>query len=74
MVAGKIVMRDGMLTGVDERSLRAEARALAAEQAGAEQTAREAAPWLPHYRAMYLRAAATDLGMMRAVPCFLTER
>jgi cytosine/adenosine deaminase-related metal-dependent hydrolase len=68
MVAGDIVMRDGALTRIDERSLRQEARALAAAQAGAEQTAREAAPWLPHYRAMYLQAAATDLGMMRAVP------
>jgi cytosine/adenosine deaminase-related metal-dependent hydrolase len=68
MVAGAIVMRDGKLLTIDERALRAEARALAAELAGAEQTAREAAPWLPYYRQMYLRAAATDLGMMRAVP------
>jgi cytosine/adenosine deaminase-related metal-dependent hydrolase len=68
MVAGTIVMRDGVLLTIDEPALRAEARALAAELAGAEQTAREAAPWLPYYRQMYLRAAATDLGMMRAVP------
>jgi len=65
MVAGTIVMRDGMLTTIDERSLREQARALAAEQAGAEQTAREAAPWLPYYRSMYLRAAAADLRMDR---------
>jgi cytosine/adenosine deaminase-related metal-dependent hydrolase len=68
MVAGQVVMRDGVVHGIDERALRQEARELASQQAGAEQTAREAAPWLPHYRAMYLRAAATDLGMMRAVP------
>jgi cytosine/adenosine deaminase-related metal-dependent hydrolase len=68
MVAGKIVVRDGILLTIDEHALRQEARALAAELAGAAQTAREAAPWLPHYRQMYLRAAATDLGMMRAVP------
>jgi cytosine/adenosine deaminase-related metal-dependent hydrolase len=68
MVAGKIVVRDGSLLTIDEHALRQEARALAAELAGAAQTAREAAPWLPHYRQMYLRAAATDLGMMRAVP------
>ncbi len=68
MVAGRIVVRDGTLLTIDERALRQEARALAAELAGAEQTAREAAPWLPYYRDMYMRAAATDLGMMRAVP------
>jgi cytosine/adenosine deaminase-related metal-dependent hydrolase len=68
MVAGQVVVRDGVVKTVDERSLLREARALAAEQAGAAQTAEAAAPWLPHYREMYLRAAATDLGMMRAVP------
>jgi cytosine/adenosine deaminase-related metal-dependent hydrolase len=68
MVAGRVVVRDGTLLTIDEPALRAEARALAAELAGAAQTAREAAPWLPHYRNMYLRAAAADLGMMRAVP------
>lgn len=68
MVAGRIVMRNGVLHGLDEAALRAEARALAAEQDGAAQTARAAAPWLPHYREMYLRAAATDVGMMRWIP------
>jgi len=67
MVAGRIVARDGAVLTVDERALRQEARALAAELAGAEQTAREAAPWLPYYRAMYLRAAGTELGMSRVV-------
>ena len=68
MVAGKVVMRDGVLPGIDEPALRAEARELARMQAGAEQTAREAARWLPHYREMYLRAAGTDVGMTRWVP------
>jgi hypothetical protein len=68
MVAGEIVMRDGIIKTIDERALRHEARALAADLAGAEQTEAAAAPWLPYYRDMYLRAAATDLGMMRAVP------
>jgi cytosine/adenosine deaminase-related metal-dependent hydrolase len=68
MVAGQSIFRDGVLNTIDERALRQEARALAAEQAGAAQTAEAAAPWLPHYRNMYLRAAGTDLGMMRAVP------
>ncbi len=67
MVAGQVVMRDGVLTGIDETAIRAEAKALAREQDGAAQTAREAAPWLPHYREMYLRAARTDVGMTRWV-------
>lgn len=67
MVAGRIVMRDGVVLGIDEPALRAEARALARMQAGAEQTAREAAPWLPYYRDMVMRAATTDVDMMRRV-------
>ena len=68
MVAGQVRVRDGQVLGVDERALRAEARALAAELAGTAQTAAAAATWLPHYREMYLRAAATDVGMTRWVP------
>lgn len=67
MVAGRIVMQDGAVLGIDERALRAEARELARQQAGAEQTAREAAPWLSYYRDMVMRAATTDVGMMRWV-------
>ncbi|NPD70402.1 hypothetical protein HPQ61_27535, partial [Acetobacteraceae bacterium] len=66
--AGRVVMRDGVLAGIDEAAIRAEARELAREQDGAAQTAREAVPWLPHYREMHLRAAQTDVGMMRWVP------
>ena len=68
MVAGEVVMRDGVVLGIDEPALRAEARELARMQAGAEQTAQEAARWLPYYREMYLRAAKTDVGMTRWVP------
>ncbi len=68
MVAGSIRVRDGQVPGIDERALRAEVRVLATELSGAAQTAKSAATWLPHYREMYLRAAATDVGMMRWVP------
>ena len=68
MVAGCVCVRDGEVRGIDERALRAEARALAAEQAGAAQTAAAAATWLPYYRDMYMRAAETGVGMMRWVP------
>nr|WP_321983958.1 amidohydrolase family protein [uncultured Lichenicoccus sp.] len=68
MVAGQIVMQDDTLIGLDERALRAEARVLATEQDGAAQTAQAAEPWLAYYRDMYLRTAATDVGMMRWVP------
>ncbi len=65
MVAGQVVMQDGVLPGLDEKALRAEARALARAQDGAGQAAREAARWRPAYRETVLRAAATDVGMTR---------
>ena len=68
MVDGHVVMRDGALSTIDEKALRAEARAVAREQDGAAQAARDAAPWLAHYRAMYLRAAGTEVGMTRWIP------
>jgi cytosine/adenosine deaminase-related metal-dependent hydrolase len=68
MVAGAIVARDGKLLTIDEAALRAEARELAAGLAGPAQTEQAAAAYLPYYRDMYLRAAAVDLGMLRAVP------
>ena len=68
MVAGAVVARDGRVLTIDEAALRAEARSLAAELAGAGQTEEAAAATLPYYRDMYLRAAAADLGMLRAVP------
>ena len=62
MVAGRIVFENGRVTGVDEAALRAEAREIAA-RAGADRGT--AAEWLPHYREMYLKAAARDVGLVR---------
>jgi 5-methylthioadenosine/S-adenosylhomocysteine deaminase len=68
MVAGKVVMRDGRVLGVDERALRAELRARQPEiDAAIAGTARQAARLEPYWRAMYLRAAATDVGFTRWV-------
>ncbi len=66
MVAGRIVYRDGQVTGIDEAALRREAREHAARLAGAQgAAAAAAAEWLPYYRQMYLQAAATDVGLRR---------
>ena len=66
MVAGQMVMQDGILLTVDETAIKAEARALmqdhAAEFAKADAAARELDPY---YRAMYLKAAGRDVGMNR---------
>lgn len=66
MVAGEVVMRDGVLTRVDEAALKREARAMMAKfsQNSAEADA-AAARLLPYYREMYLKAAARDVGMQR---------
>jgi len=66
MVAGRIVYRDGRLLTIDEASLRREARAHAERLRGAQDAATAAAAdWLPYYRQMYLRAAATDVVLRR---------
>ncbi len=66
VVAGRVVFEDGRLTTVDERALRAEARALAAAGRPQQEEATAAARQLePHYRAMYLRAAHQDVGLNR---------
>jgi 5-methylthioadenosine/S-adenosylhomocysteine deaminase len=68
MVAGKVVMRDGRVLGVDQRALRAELRARQLEiDAAVAVTARQAARLEPYWRAMYLRAAAMDVGFTRWV-------
>jgi 5-methylthioadenosine/S-adenosylhomocysteine deaminase len=68
MVAGRIVFQHGSVTTVDERAIRAEARALFAERQTALATARtEAAALLPYYQAMYQKAAQQDVGMNRWV-------
>jgi hypothetical protein len=61
-------VREGVILGINEGDLRQEARALAKEFAGAEQTEQAAASWRPYYRKMYLKAAAADHGMLRALP------
>lgn len=66
MVAGEIVMRDGLLLGVDEAAIKAEARAIMARHRDVLAEAARAADRLhPHFREMYLRAASADVGMDR---------
>jgi cytosine/adenosine deaminase-related metal-dependent hydrolase len=66
MVAGRIVARDGRVLSVDEEAVKREIRALMpgwrAQMADALRAARELEP---HYRAMYLRAAETPVGINR---------
>jgi 5-methylthioadenosine/S-adenosylhomocysteine deaminase len=68
MVAGRIVYRDGQVTTVNERAIRAEARALFTERQSALATARgEAAVLLPYYRAMLDRSLGQHVPMNRWV-------
>ena len=55
MVAGRVVMRDGRVLGIDERGLRAEIRGRQPEiDAATAATARQAARLEPYWRAMKL--------------------
>jgi 5-methylthioadenosine/S-adenosylhomocysteine deaminase len=66
MVAGEIVMRDGVLLNIDEKAIRAEARDMMANLAGEFTQANASARALdPFYRAMYLKAVEQDVGMNR---------
>jgi 5-methylthioadenosine/S-adenosylhomocysteine deaminase len=65
LVAGRVVYENGAVVGLDEAALRAEARAIAAKRAIDTSEAESAARWLPHYRDMYRKAAARDVGMQR---------
>lgn len=66
MVGGRVVMRDGKLQTVDEAALRAEARAiLEAAKEQRDALMRDAAEWLPYYRAMYEKSLAVDVRMNR---------
>jgi cytosine/adenosine deaminase-related metal-dependent hydrolase len=68
MVAGRIVVERGVVATMDEAALRAEARAHASAFATNKGAIDEAArDLLPFYRAMYLKAAAQDVGMNRWV-------
>ena len=66
VVNGKVVFADGRVAGIDERAIRAEARALMAgyredlKRAGLEADRLE-----PYYREMVLRAHARDVGFNR---------
>jgi 5-methylthioadenosine/S-adenosylhomocysteine deaminase len=66
MVAGQVVVQDGRVLSVDEEAIKAEARDLAREHGPELARAAAAAEELePYYREMYLKAAATDVGMNR---------
>jgi cytosine/adenosine deaminase-related metal-dependent hydrolase len=66
MVAGKIVMRDGCLTCVDEAAMKAEARAIMeGHRDDLAAAAIDADRLHPSYREMYLKAVAADVGMDR---------
>jgi 5-methylthioadenosine/S-adenosylhomocysteine deaminase len=66
MVAGQVVMEDGILLNIDERAIKAEVRAIMAEHADDITKANEVARELePYYRAMYRKAAARNVGMNR---------
>jgi 5-methylthioadenosine/S-adenosylhomocysteine deaminase len=68
MVAGRVVMRDGDLLTINEAALRHEARAIVAEAAPRRDALmRDAAAWMPYYRAMYRKSLAHDVGMNRWV-------
>jgi 5-methylthioadenosine/S-adenosylhomocysteine deaminase len=71
LVDGEIVVRDGRLTRMDEDAVRAEIAAAYAEFAPrlAEIQA-HAARLEPHYRAMYDRSLARDVGMSRWIGRF----
>jgi 5-methylthioadenosine/S-adenosylhomocysteine deaminase len=75
MVAGGVVMRDGRLLTVDEEAIKAEAREYAYAMARETGQATDVAGRLePYYRAMYLKAAATDVGMERWAHSFEVKR
>jgi 5-methylthioadenosine/S-adenosylhomocysteine deaminase len=66
MVAGRAVMRDGRVLSVDEDAIKREVRALMPGWRAQMEEALAAARELePHYRAMYLRAASTPVGISR---------
>ena len=71
ILRGVLVVRDGRLARIDEVEARAEIRAAFAEFAPrlAEIEA-HAARLEPHYRTMYERALAQDVGMSRWVDRF----
>ena len=66
IVAGRVVFDQGRVMTVDEKALRAEARALmAAQRVQLAHAGVEARRLEPYYREMYLRAAKQDVGFDR---------
>jgi cytosine/adenosine deaminase-related metal-dependent hydrolase len=66
MVAGEVVVEDGVVKSVDEAALRAEVRELSAEFADNMRATEVAAGALePYYREMYMRALKVPVGMER---------
>ena len=66
MVAGRVVMRDGILITVDEAAIKREARVLMAEfNAGSAEADAAARRLEPYYREMVRLSAARDVGMQR---------
>jgi cytosine/adenosine deaminase-related metal-dependent hydrolase len=68
MVDGRIVAEDGKLLGVDEEAVLAELReSYEAKRSALERAHADAGRFLPYYRQVVARAAATDVGMVRRV-------
>jgi 5-methylthioadenosine/S-adenosylhomocysteine deaminase len=66
MVAGEVVVEDGVVKSVDEAALRAEVRELSNEFADSMRATEAAAGALePYYREMYMRALKVPVGMER---------
>jgi len=66
MVAGRVVVEQGGVRGVDEAAIKAEIRErMPAVHRELAATAAAAEKLEPYYREMYLRAAATDAGFSR---------
>ncbi len=68
IVAGRVVMRDRVLTTIDETALLTDLRAMEPTLREAARALRESAAKLePAYREMVARAFATDVGMARRI-------
>jgi cytosine/adenosine deaminase-related metal-dependent hydrolase len=66
IVDGRVLYEDGRVTTLDEKALRAEARSLgSAARAAFARADDEARRLEPHYRQMYLKAAAREVGFTR---------
>lgn len=68
MVDGRVVAEGGRLLDVDEEAVLAELReTYAAKRSALERAHADAGRFLPYYREVVARAAATDVGLMRRV-------